>query len=144
MLLVKYFLGEVYKLRKFLTQIKIKITNKRLGLPTAIKQVIYIRLFLTKRALEWFKPYFIKIQLNITYLYITWPKTLQLRYLTRCLTQSTTSSLATALNRLFFSPTHPPYNVHQIRYLQSYLGLAAGYPIRGTRQDLGQISKVQA
>ena len=37
MLLVKYFLGEVYKLKGFLTQIKIKITNKRLGLPIVIK-----------------------------------------------------------------------------------------------------------
>ena len=37
MLLVKYFLGEVYKLRGFLTQIKIKITNKGLGLLTVIK-----------------------------------------------------------------------------------------------------------
>ena len=34
---VKYFLGEVYKLRGFLMQIKIKITNKGLGLPTVIK-----------------------------------------------------------------------------------------------------------
>jgi hypothetical protein len=33
-------------------QIKIKITNKGLGLPTAIKQVAYIGLFLTRRALE--------------------------------------------------------------------------------------------
>ena len=64
MLLVKYFLGKVYKLREFLTQIKIKITNKGLGLPTAIEQVAYIGLFLTRRALKWFKPYFIKIQLN--------------------------------------------------------------------------------
>ena len=31
MLLVEYFSGEVYKLRGFLTQIKIKITNKGLG-----------------------------------------------------------------------------------------------------------------
>ena len=64
MLLIKYFLGEVYKLKKFLTQIKIKITNKRLGLLIAIKQVIYIGLFLTKRVLKQFKPYFIKVQLN--------------------------------------------------------------------------------
>ena len=62
--LVKYFLGEVYKLKGFLTQIKIKITNKRPGLPTAIKQVAYTGLFLTGRALEWFKPYFTKVQLN--------------------------------------------------------------------------------
>ena len=61
MLLVKYFLGEVYKLKKFLTQIKIKITNKGPGLPMAIKQVTYIGLFLTKRVLEWFKPYLTKV-----------------------------------------------------------------------------------
>ena len=61
---VKYFLGEAYKLKGFLIQIKIKITNKGLGLPTAIKQVAYIRLFLTERVLEWFKPYLTKVQLN--------------------------------------------------------------------------------
>ena len=64
MLSVEYFLGEAYKLRGFLTQIKIKITNKGLGLPTAIKQVAYIGLFLIERVLEWFKPYFTKVQLN--------------------------------------------------------------------------------
>ena len=52
MLSVEYFLGEVYKLKKFLTQIKIKITNKRLGLPTVIKQMAYAGLFLTGRVLE--------------------------------------------------------------------------------------------
>ena len=64
MLLVKYFLGEAYKLRGFLTQIKIKITNKGPGLPTAIKQVAYAGLFLTERVLEQFKPYFTKVQSN--------------------------------------------------------------------------------
>ena len=64
MLLIKYFLGEVYKLKKFLTQIKIKITNKGPGLLTAIKQVAYAGLFLIERVLEWFKPYFTKVQLN--------------------------------------------------------------------------------
>ena len=49
---VKYFLGEAYKLREFLTQIKIKITNKRLGLLTVIKQVTYVGLFLIGRVLE--------------------------------------------------------------------------------------------
>jgi hypothetical protein len=58
MLLVKYFSREVYKLRGFLTQIKIKIINKGLGLLTVIKQITYIRLFLLRRVLEWFKPYF--------------------------------------------------------------------------------------
>ena len=52
MLLVKYFSEETYKLRGFFTQIKIKITNKGLGLLTAIKQIAYIGLFLTKRVLE--------------------------------------------------------------------------------------------
>ena len=52
MLLVKYFSVEAYKLREFLTQIKIKITNKGLGLLMAIKQVAYAGLFLTKRVLK--------------------------------------------------------------------------------------------
>ena len=64
MLLVKHFLGEAYKLRGFLTQIKIKITNKGLGLPMAIKQVAYIGLFLTERVLKWFELYLTKVQLN--------------------------------------------------------------------------------
>ena len=64
MLLVKYFLKKAYKLRGFLIQIKIKITNKGPGLPMAIKQIAYIGLFLTKRVLEWFKPYLTKVQSN--------------------------------------------------------------------------------
>ena len=64
MLSVKCFSREVYKLRGFLTQIKIKITNKGLGLLIVIKQVIYAGLFLSRRALEWFKSYLTKIQLN--------------------------------------------------------------------------------
>jgi hypothetical protein len=64
MLLVKYYSGEAYKLKGFLTQIKIKITNKGLRLLIVIKQVAYVELFLIKRVLEWFKPYFTKIQLN--------------------------------------------------------------------------------
>ena len=52
MLLVKCYLGEVYKLKEFLTQIKIKITNKGLGLLTVIKQVAYTELFLTGKVLE--------------------------------------------------------------------------------------------
>ena len=64
MLSVKYYLGEVYKLRGFLTQIKIKIINKGLGLPIVIKQVAYAELFLIGKVLEWFKLYLTKIQLN--------------------------------------------------------------------------------
>ena len=52
MLLVKWFLGEAYKLKKFLMQIKIKITNEGLGLLIAIKQVAYTGLFLIGRVLK--------------------------------------------------------------------------------------------
>ena len=52
MLSVEHFSGEAYKLRGFLTQIKIKITNKGLRLPTVIKQIAYAELFLTGRVLE--------------------------------------------------------------------------------------------
>ena len=45
-------------------QIKIKIINKELGLPTVIKQMAYAGLFLIGRVLKWFKPYLTKIQLN--------------------------------------------------------------------------------
>ena len=61
MLLVKYFLKKAYKLKEFFTQIEIKITNKGLRLPTVIKQIAYTGLFLLKRVLKWFKPYFTKI-----------------------------------------------------------------------------------
>ena len=50
--LVKYFSRDIYKLRGFLTQIKIKIINKGLGLLTIIKQVTYIGLFLLGRVLK--------------------------------------------------------------------------------------------
>ena len=52
MLLIKYFSGEVYKLKRLLTQIKIKITNKGPGLLIVIKQVAYAGLFLIERVLE--------------------------------------------------------------------------------------------
>ena len=59
--LVKYFSGKIYKRRGFLIQVKIKIVNKGLGLPTVIEQVVYAKLYLLGRILEWFKPYLIKI-----------------------------------------------------------------------------------
>ena len=52
MLLVEYYLGEVYKLKGFLTQIKIKITNKGPGLLTVMEQVAYTGLFLMGRVLK--------------------------------------------------------------------------------------------
>ena len=61
MLSVKRFLGEVYKLKGFLIQVKIKIVNKGAGLLIVIEQVAYAELFLLKRVLEWFKLYLTKI-----------------------------------------------------------------------------------
>ena len=60
----KHFIEKLYKLRRFLIQVKIKITNKGLKLPISIKQVAYAGLFLLGRVLEWFKPYLTKIQEN--------------------------------------------------------------------------------
>ena len=59
--LIKHFIEELYKLRGFLTQVKIKITNKGPGLLIVIKQVAYTGLFLLRRVLKWFKPYLTKI-----------------------------------------------------------------------------------
>ena len=50
--LIKRFLGEVYKLKGFLTQVKIKIVNKGVGLPIVMEQVAYEGLFLLGRVLE--------------------------------------------------------------------------------------------
>ena len=61
MLSVKHFIGELYKLRGFFIQVKIKITNKGLGLLISIKQVAYAGLFLLGRVLKWFKPYLTEI-----------------------------------------------------------------------------------
>ena len=45
-------MGEAYKLKGFLTQIKIKITNKGPGLPIVIEQMAYAGLFLMGKVLE--------------------------------------------------------------------------------------------
>ena len=64
MLLVKWLLKNVYKLNKFLIQVKIKIVNKGLNLLIVIEQVAYTRLFLLRKALKWLKFYLIEIQEN--------------------------------------------------------------------------------
>ena len=50
--LVKHFSKKVYKLKGFLTQVKIKIINKGLGLPIIIKQVAYAGLYLLGKVLK--------------------------------------------------------------------------------------------
>ena len=52
MLLVKQFLEEVYKLKGFLMQVKIKIVNKGAGLLIAIEQIAYTRQFLLEKVLK--------------------------------------------------------------------------------------------
>ena len=77
---VEQFLGEVYKLKGFLIQVKIKIVNKGAGLLMVIKQVAYAGLFLLGRALKWFKLYFMEIQenrltiinLEVKYIFLIW------------------------------------------------------------------------
>ena len=49
---VEHFIEEPYKLRGFLIQVKIKITNKSSGLPMSIKQIAYVGLFLLGRVLK--------------------------------------------------------------------------------------------
>ena len=57
-----------------------KVTQKGAKLPTSIDQVAYIELFLIGRALKWFKPYLIEVQLNsiittnleVKYLFFSW------------------------------------------------------------------------
>ena len=49
---VKHFNKEVYKLKGFLTQVKIKIINKGLKLLIIIKQIAYAKLFLIGKILK--------------------------------------------------------------------------------------------
>ena len=52
MLLLKRFSRDKDKLNGFLTQVRIKIINKGLGLPIFMEQVAYTGLFLLRQALE--------------------------------------------------------------------------------------------
>ena len=61
---VKRFKGEKSKLKKFLTQIKLKIRYKDQKLPVIADQVVYIGLFLTGYILKWFKLYLVEYKAN--------------------------------------------------------------------------------
>src|SRR6266550_3162652 len=61
---IERFDGTRSKLKGFLSQIKFKITQENIKITTPMDQVAYIGLFLTKRALKWFKPYLTEIQTN--------------------------------------------------------------------------------
>ena len=57
-----------------------KIIQEGVKLPMFMDQVAYIKLFLTGRALKWFKPYLTKVQINgiittnleVKYLLLSW------------------------------------------------------------------------
>ena len=57
MLVVKRFNGTRLKLKGFLVQIRLKLYNKGYKVLTQAKAVAYTGLFLTGKALEWFKLY---------------------------------------------------------------------------------------
>ena len=64
MLAVKRFNRTRLKLKRFLAQIRLKLHNKGHKVLTQAKAVAYIGLFLTGKALKWFKPYIIEYQNN--------------------------------------------------------------------------------
>ena len=77
---VKKFAGDQANLKRFLTQIKIKINNKGLRLPTLMKRITYAGMSLTGKPLEWFQPYLAETQVNrvtftnnkVKYMFSTW------------------------------------------------------------------------
>ena len=52
------------KLKGFLIQIKLKLYNKGHKIPILANAVAYTGLFLSGKALEWFKPYITEYQNN--------------------------------------------------------------------------------
>src|SRR6266702_784235 len=64
LLSIEHFNGTRSKLKGFLLQMKFKVIQKSLKIGILMDQVVYVRLFLTGRALKWFEPYFTEIQTN--------------------------------------------------------------------------------
>ena len=50
--LIKHFIKNIFKLKGFLIQVKIRINNKGFRLPTPLKKVAYTGIYLTKKALK--------------------------------------------------------------------------------------------
>src|SRR6266702_3957733 len=61
---IEQFNGTRLKLKGFLLQMRFKIIQEKAKIGTPMDQVIYAGLFLTGKALKWFKPYFTEIQTN--------------------------------------------------------------------------------
>ena len=61
---IKHFNKTRSKLKEFLTQIRLKLQNKKTKFIMPGDTIAYTKLFLTRRALKWFKPYLTKYQNN--------------------------------------------------------------------------------
>ena len=61
---IKKFNSDQLKLKEFLTQIKIKINNKRPKLTTPFNKIIYAGMYLIGNPLKWFQSYLLKTQTN--------------------------------------------------------------------------------
>ena len=80
LLFIERFDSTRLKLKGFLSQMRFKIIQKSIKIKTPMDQVVYARLFLTGRALKWFKPYFTEIQINrlfmmnqeVKYMFLSW------------------------------------------------------------------------
>ena len=79
-LAVKRFNRTRLKLKGFLIQIRLKLYNKGYKVPIQAKAVAYTGLFLTGKALKWFKPYITEYQNNgintinkeVWYMFLQW------------------------------------------------------------------------
>ena len=58
---IKWFNGTTLKLKGFLSQMQFKVIQEKAKIGILMDQVMYIGLFLTGKALEWFKPYLTEI-----------------------------------------------------------------------------------
>ena len=61
---IEKFNRDWLKLKRFLTQIKIRIDNKGPKLATPFDKVIYAGMHLIEKPLKWFQPYLLKAQMN--------------------------------------------------------------------------------
>jgi len=63
-LAIKKFNRNQLKLKRFLTQIKIRINNKGFRLTTPFNKIIYAGMHLIGKPLKWFQLYLSKAQMN--------------------------------------------------------------------------------
>src|SRR6266567_5110576 len=77
---VKQFNGTRVKLKGYLTQISLKLRYKGPKIATPVNTVTYTGIFLTGKALKWFKPYLTEYQINkatttnlkTKYIFLSW------------------------------------------------------------------------